>query len=86
VMPSPDTLATIAAVVFMALLILSMRLVRPTGQQPRHGAAWLDAHEVPAAARYGPYNVERFVIAPARPLSALETAPDPVSPFAARTA
>jgi hypothetical protein len=81
-MPSPDTIATIAAVVFMAALMLAMRLIRPIGSdRPRHSAAWLDAHDVPATARYGPYDDEP---APA-PLSALETVPDPVvSPFAAR--
>lgn len=76
-MPSPDTLAAIAAVVFMALLVLSMRLVRPPGSsRPRHGAAWLDAHEVPATARYGPYNDERATA----PMSAVVTIPDP-TPF-----
>jgi hypothetical protein len=79
-MPSPDTLATIAAVAFMAALLLAMRLIRPIGSdRPRHSAAWLDAHDVPADARH--YR-------PALPAPAsLETVPDPVvSPFAARVA
>lgn len=49
---SPDTLATIGLTAVCAGLLLSLRLIRPYGQHPRHGAAYLDAHEVPAAARH----------------------------------
>lgn len=54
---SPDTLATIAAFLLAAACVLALRMVRPLDSpQPRHGAAWLDAHHVPFEARYGPYD------------------------------
>jgi hypothetical protein len=75
-MPSPDTLATIAILAVMALGMVLITVVPP------------GAYERFARARRYHRTGARHALAAAAPasLSALETTPDPVSPFAARGA
>ena len=75
-MPSPDTIATIVILAVMALGMVVITIV-PPGAGERY-ARRRRYH------RAGPRHAVRAI--EAAPLSALETVPDPVSPFAARTA
>jgi hypothetical protein len=79
-MPSPDTLIEAGSFAVLAVLLLSLRLIRPIGSpRPRHSAGWLDAHQVAVEARhYLPASAAPAVQAalpPAAPPSVPDTIP-----------
>jgi hypothetical protein len=91
-MPSPDTLATIAILAVMALGMVLITTVPPGaairllgGEHPGRRVRPYGTPRSPHAKPLHSHAAPRGFADDPRPMSALETVPDPVSPFAART-